>query len=306
MSHAANPAAGDGRSILSGSARLSDGRTLAYAEYGDPAGFPLIALHGTPGSRVSMRLWDGAAAARQLRVIAPDRPGYGLSSPASQAGFGRFAADVGELADTLGAQRFAVLGTSGGGPYALACASRHADRVSVAAVVSGIGQLRERGGKDGWARANRIMFALGRASPTLAGTAISRLLRSSLPRLDAQARAGTSPTPDLTPDVLALVVEDQREAIRSGGGGIAYDMRSLWQPWQFDLDGIRCPVCIWHGLADDLAPVALAQRLAARIPGCEAMFYPAEGHTGPLTRHADQILQRVAASAQPRPPADPA
>ncbi len=101
---------------------LGDGRKIGYAEYGDPDGLPVIALHGTPGSRFMFALTDEGARARGLRVIAPERPGYGRSD------FHRFetladtASDVEALADALGLDRFALMGMSGGGPHAVAAA----------------------------------------------------------------------------------------------------------------------------------------------------------------------------------------
>ena len=102
--------------------RLADGRTVVYAEHGDVDGIPLIALHGTPGSRINWRTADASARAHGLRLIAPDRVGCGLSDPKPGRTIVGAAVDVAELADLLGIDRFFVIGLSGGGPHAAATA----------------------------------------------------------------------------------------------------------------------------------------------------------------------------------------
>jgi pimeloyl-ACP methyl ester carboxylesterase len=108
---------------------LSSGRLLSYAEYGDPAGIPVIGFHGTPGSRIALQIVSEAAKANNLRVIVVDRPGYGLSDPMRRPSFSLYARDIAELADALSLDRFIRWGASGGGPFALACAAELPKRV---------------------------------------------------------------------------------------------------------------------------------------------------------------------------------
>jgi pimeloyl-ACP methyl ester carboxylesterase len=227
-------------------------------------------------------------------LITPERPGYGFSKPNPKGTLLAYPQDVLELADALQLDRFAVLGVSGGGPYALACAHALPQRLTVTAVMSGIGSLRLPKSTQDMVAANRFMFTLGRFSPALAGLLLPRLIKSSLPSMEKHVREGTSPTADLGPAVFAIMAADQREAIRNGGQGIRFDMKTLWHPWGFNLEEIRARVYLWHGEADTLAPARLAHRLAEQIPGCEATFYPGEGHTDPLTRHGTEILAKIA------------
>ena len=277
---------------------LKDGRTLGYAEYGDPAGTPIIGFHGTPGSRLMMKAVEKAACLAGARIIAPDRPGYGLSQPAPDAALLAYADTVAELAEALGIERFAVMGVSGGGPYALACAYKLPQHLTVAAVVSGIGPLNLPHSTRDMVRMNRIMFTVGHFAPALAGFLLPRLVKSSLPAMDKHVQSGTSPTPDLTPEVFAILTADQREAVRTGGNGITLDMKILWRPWGFRLEDVCVPVYLWHGEADNLAPPMLAHYIAQHVSGCEATFYPGEGHTDPLTKHIDEIVMKVVSTSR--------
>ena len=144
------------------SLELSDGRRLVYAEYGEFDGTPLLFFHGTPGSRRVARWADAAARRRGVRLIAPDRPGFGLSDPQPGRTLGDWPADVAELADALGLGRFAVAGVSGGGPYVAACAWRMPDRLTGAGIISGMGPLDDPTLAAALPRRYRAAFGLAR------------------------------------------------------------------------------------------------------------------------------------------------
>jgi len=116
---------------------IDDDRHVAYAEYGDPAGHPIVFLHGTPGSRRLGRLFDDAARREGVRILAPDRPGYGRSSPWPTRDLSDTGAFVAPVLDDAGVDRAGVVGFSGGAPHALAVAATHGDRVTAVDVVSG-------------------------------------------------------------------------------------------------------------------------------------------------------------------------
>ena len=118
--------------------RLTDGRRLGYAEYGDPDGWPLMFFHGTPGSRVMARFAASRAREMGVRLIAPERPGFGLSDVQPQRRLLDWVEDIRELADALSLDRFAVAGVSGGGPYVAACAWKMGKRLVAAGIVSGL------------------------------------------------------------------------------------------------------------------------------------------------------------------------
>lgn len=147
--------------------RLADERTLACLELGDPKGAPVIYFHGFPGSRLEARLAADVAQRLGLRLFAPDRPGFGESTFLPDRTIGNWAADVTELTDQLGLQRFAVVGVSGGGPYALACAVRIPERLHGVALVGALGPLAGMRSTRGMLARNRLALALAARSPAL-------------------------------------------------------------------------------------------------------------------------------------------
>jgi pimeloyl-ACP methyl ester carboxylesterase len=275
--------------------RLSDGRRLGYAEYGDPQGAPVLFFHGTPGSRWAAGWADQAARRRGLRLIAPDRPGFGLSDLQPERTIGAWSADVVELADALGIARFAVAGVSGGGPYVLACAWRIADRLTRAAIVSGIGPLDE----QALPRSYRAGFALIRRLPAALRPALG-LGRLGLRHAPGCLLAGVAmalPEADRAllrrARVRALLLADAREALRQGTRGWLQELSLLSRPWDVRLGEIRMPVRLWHGEADAQVPVALARGVAASLPVCRASFLPGAGHLWVLD-HPEEVLAALA------------
>jgi pimeloyl-ACP methyl ester carboxylesterase len=187
---------------------LKDDRTPAYAEYGEATGTPVIGFHGMPGSRLVMKSVEKSAVAAQARLIAPDRPGYGFSQPNKHGTLLGYVDDVAALADALKIDCFAVMGVSGGGPYPLACAYKIPQRVTVAALISGIGPLSLPRATRDMLRMNKIMFTVGHFSPALSGLLLPRLIKSSWPSLEQHVQNGTSPSPALSPEVFAIMTAD--------------------------------------------------------------------------------------------------
>jgi pimeloyl-ACP methyl ester carboxylesterase len=275
--------------------RLSDGRQLGYAEYGDPDGAPLLFFHGTPGSRRVARCADQAARRRRIRLIAPDRPGFGLSDLQPGRTLGAWPGDVIELADALAIGRFAVAGVSGGGAYAAACARRIGDRLRHAGIVSGMGPLDDPGLAAALPRRYRAGFALARRLPAALRGAfgLGRLGLRGAPGCVLAGVAASLPEVDRAifarPAVRALLRDDALEALRQGARGAAQELLLFSRPWDFRLADIRMPVRLWHGEADAQVPVAIARRVAAAIPDCRASFIPGAGHLWILD-HVDEIL----------------
>jgi pimeloyl-ACP methyl ester carboxylesterase len=278
--------------------RLSDGRRLGYADYGDRQGAPMLFFHGTPGSRRVARWADQAARRRGIRLIAPDRPGFGLSDFQAGRTLGAWPADVVELADALGIERFAVAGVSGGGAYVAACAWRVADRLTQAGIVSGIGPLDDPALAAELSRAWRTGFAVVRRLPAAVRVAVGLGLLGlrRAPGCMLASLAAALPEVDRAtfrrPRVQALLLDDAREALRQGTRGALQELVLFSQPWDVPLGEIRMPVRLWHGEADVQVPLAIARRVAAAIPDCRASFVPGAGHLWVLD-HLDEVLEAL-------------
>jgi pimeloyl-ACP methyl ester carboxylesterase len=279
----------------SGTLVLRDGRRLGYAEYGQLDGKPLLYFHGHPGSRLEGRFAHPVAAAAGLRVIALDRPGYGLSDIRPGRALTDWPADVAEAADLLGLRRFHVAGASGGGPYALACARLLPDRVIRAAVASGVGPYQVRGITKGMRWQNRIGFQWGSRWPALARALMRSMHRNITSRpeatIDALAKAMSAADAEIVrrPDVREILVADITEAFRQGSEGAAWDVVVLGRPWGFSPHDIVTEVHLWQGEADTLVPAAMGRYLAERIPHCHARVLPGEGHLLIIDRMPDLI-----------------
>lgn len=276
---------------------LADGRSLAWGEYGDPTGRALFFFHGTPGSRLSGAGFDDAARARAVRVIAPERPGYGESEPKPGRTLLDWPNDVRALADALGVQRFAVAGVSGGGPYVAACAWALAERATSAGILSGIGPADQPGATHGMFLPNRVSLWLFRRAPRLARALMAPLARQFRNPERALAQMARSlPAPDrmilADPHHRAHFLADFREAVARGSEGLLSDFELFARPWGFRLEEIRIPVHLWHGELDRNAPAAMGRQVAAAIPGCRATIAPGEGHLFTLQR-VDEVLKAL-------------
>jgi pimeloyl-ACP methyl ester carboxylesterase len=274
---------------------LGDGRRLGYAQYGDPAGEPLFYFHGHPGSRLEARVAHPAAAAAGLRVIALDRPGYGLSDFLPGRALTDWPADVAGAADLLGISRFCVAGGSGGGPYALACAWRLPQRVLRAAVISSVGPYEVAGLTKGMRWQNQAGFRLGSRWPVLARALMRGMQRSITRRpertIEALARAMSPADARIAgrPEVRDILIADITEAFRQGIEGAAWDVVVLGRPWGFSPREIGTEVHLWQGEADTLVPPAMGRYLAGQIPRCQARLLPGEGHLLIIDRMPDLI-----------------
>jgi pimeloyl-ACP methyl ester carboxylesterase len=276
--------------------RLRDGRWLGYAEYGDVAGAPIVYLHGFPGSRLEAALANATARRLGIRLLAADRPGFGLSDHQPGRRIHDWPNDVAQLADHLGLRRFAVLGISGGGPYAVACALALAPRATCLGLVGGLGPLPRRGLGRGMWTLNRLALDLARIAPGavvplswLAARQLAvrphRLLTHTAALCSACDRAVLE-----RDDVRAALCRSFREAVRSGWRGIAAEWALYGRPWGLDLSAIETECHLWHGERDRIVAPAMARYQAAAIPGCSARFLPDEGHYSLPLNHMESIL----------------
>jgi pimeloyl-ACP methyl ester carboxylesterase len=282
--------------------RLPDGRRLAYCEYGDPDGRPSLYCHGFPSSRVEARLLHDAALAVGVRVISPDRPGYGDSDPDPERTLLTWSEDVRALADALDLSTLDLIGVSGGGPYALACVARIPERIGACALVCPLGPIYLDEVRVRMRLAVRLSFELASRSPKLANLvhagALPALISASPWLIDGvrAANAGVSDREALQePGARTVLTRSVLAAMRSGAVGARQDLMLYTQPWQIDFDALTRPIDLWHGDADNTVPVAHAQWYAARLPQCRSRIMPGEGHYSLPLRHGGAILRALEA-----------
>jgi pimeloyl-ACP methyl ester carboxylesterase len=268
---------------------VADDRHVAYAEYGDPAGRPVLFLHGTPGSRRLGRLFDAPARREGVRLLAVDRPGYGASSPWPTRDLTDTGAFVAPVLDDAGVDRVGVVGFSGGGPHALAFAATHPDRVTSVDVVAGATPP----SCPPTPHAQRLLGRLASTTPRL----LSGLLR-------VQARlAGVSPavvvsqyaeTDRIPDDVATLVARDFADAVSASRRGALTELRLLAAPWNLSLASVGRPVRLRHGTRDANVPIDGARTLRDRLPDARLTAVEDADHLTALLRCRDPVVAQHA------------
>ncbi len=279
---------------MTGSVNLPDGRILAYEEYGDPAGFPVLSFHGGLSSRLDAAPAHEAAVAKGVRLVSPDRPGMGLSTYQPERRLTDWPSDVERLTEALGIGRFAVMGWSAGGPYAAVCAAKMGGRVTAAALLSSAVPLDLYGTTRGLTAEDRVLLLLTRHAPRLASAVMKvSIVNASNARL-FRAVMRSFPAADRTiltewgpPDHALSFV---REALRQGTKGCVLDYRIFGEPWGFSLEEIRVPVQIWEGADDRTGPPGYRAFLQRHIAQATVTVVPDEGHLSLLPHQAPAIF----------------
>jgi pimeloyl-ACP methyl ester carboxylesterase len=265
---------------------LPDGRTLhAYATEGDDTATAILWHHGTPNLGAPPAPLFAVAQRLGLRWIAYDRPGYGGSTERPGRTVADAAGDAAAVADALGVERFAVMGHSGGGPHALACAALLGDRVTAAVVVSGLAPP-DADGLDWYAG----MIPSGVAS--LRAAAAGREAKARF-----EAEHGSDYDPQFTAGDLAALAGAWswfQTILAPGAPGLLDDDIAYISPWGVDPAAIGQPVLLLHGDADGIAPPAHARWLASHLPAPQLRLTPGDGHLSVLT-HAPDALAWIAA-----------
>ncbi|MEU5715231.1 alpha/beta fold hydrolase [Streptomyces sp. NPDC020403] len=271
--------------------RVSDGRQLMVERQGDPRGRPVFLLHGMPGSRLGPAPRGMVLYQRKMQLIAYDRPGYGGSDRRPGRRVADVVDDVRAIADSLGLERFAVVGRSGGAPHALACAALMPDRVTRTAALVGLAPWDAEGLDwfDGMAASNVLAYSRAAADPDgLAQSFISRSaeIRQDPARLlDDLRRELTDSDRTVVNDagIRAMLLANYREGLRHSAYGWIDDAIAFCRPWGFDPAEITGPVMLWHGEKDVFSPVGHSRWLAGRIPDVTAVMEPTAAHFDALS-----------------------
>jgi len=278
--------------------RLSDGRWLGYAEFGDLSGAPEFYFPGFPGSSIEGKIMESVARSLSVRIIAVERPGFGLSTIKPGRRLIDWPDDLVELADYLGLKRFSVMGHSGGGPYAAACAARIPHRLTAVGMVNSVGPADAPQAACGLLRLSRLAYQVSQWSPRLlpyglTARCISRNAEKVVPLLD---RFASEPDKRLLvdPQLRSLLIASHRGSARFGHAGIEQELRIFTDRWGFRLEDITMPVHVWHGEQDTVIPAAVGRYIADALPQCRARFYDDEGHVSVPINRMEDILGSMA------------
>ena len=285
----------------------NDGRRLAIRITGHPDGSPVFLLHGTPGSRLGPQPRGMVLYRLGVRLISFDRPGYGRSDRLPGRRVADVARDVAAIADAIGIDRFAVVGRSGGGPHALACAALLPHRVTRAAVLVGLAPP-SADGLDwlaGMAASNIVAYTAGAAGEyALAARLLpdAEAVRANPAKL--LSRLGRElPDPDrqivTDPGIRARLVAAHAEAVRASVDGWVDDVLAFLARWGFSLDSVTIPVLVWHGDLDVFSPVSHAVWLATRMSSSTVIVQSGAAHFAAISVLPD-VLQWLVSGRLPR------
>ena len=276
---------------------LGNGRTLHYYDTSTPTGdgpgpeLAVVWFHGTPNLGEPPEPLFPAAAARGIRLVSYDRPGYGGSTERPGRDVASAAQDVAAIADALGIGRFGVIGHSGGGPHALACAARMPGRVIAAVDVSGIAPY-DSPGLDYFTGINPSGEAELRAS-VVGREALEKVLESS----EFDPEMFTAADHAALESTWAWLGGIAGKALEGGLGGMIDDDLAGVAPWGFDPAAIERPVLIYHGELDRIVPIAHSRWLAERIPSAQLRTFAGDGHVSVLDSAAVGALDWLRAQA---------
>ena len=280
--------------------QLHDGGVVAFQEYGDATGTPVIFCHGWPSSRTMAQLANEPARALGVRIISPDRPGISDSTMHLDRKLSDWPSVIERLVDDLGLGDFRILAISGGAPYAYATAVAMPERVRAIAVVGGVIPFAELKDCKGLLPLYRWMLTFYRNRPQL----LRQMFRLAQPFLAFRAPIRLRPlllkmlllrpcdAASLRDDAaFEAIFESQRRAWRGSAEGVMIDAQIYAQPWGFTIEDVYVPVRLWHGIEDRAFAVRLAEEIANRFPNCKARFIQGEGHYSLPIRHMHEILE---------------
>jgi pimeloyl-ACP methyl ester carboxylesterase len=285
------------RPKLEGNVAVGEDRQIGFAEFGDPQGRAIFWLHGTPGARRQIPMEARVFAEdNRIRLIGVDRPGIGSSTPYQYDTVAAFADDLRTIADTLGIDKMAVVGLSGGGPYTLACAATMPDRIVAVGVLGGVAPTTGPDAASGGVMALSTLIApmleVAGWPIRVAASGFIRLVRPvASPALELYARV--SPEADrrllVRPEFKAMFLDDLLNGSRKQLAAPFADVVVFARHWGFALEEVKVAVHWWHGDRDHIVPFAHGQHMVSRLPDAELYHLPGESHLAGLGR-AEEIL----------------
>lgn len=275
--------------------KLSDGRDLGFAEYGDQNGFPVVYFHGSQSSRLEMHYKLDFANEHQLRIITVDRPGHGLSDYCSEHSLLHFSADLNQLLDQLGIETCSVVGMSAGAPFALAYAYSFPEKVKAVSIVSGFIPFTKES-KSHLKKEVKVMLNLANKFPFL----LRLMLGIQAKQLKKDPRNAVLKFLKIMSDPDQALLKDERvittiekmfvEAFSKGYTGVLHEIsKVLVKEWGFSLEKINTPVYVSQGKKDNNVPFQWAEILNERLPQSKLNLFEGKGHLL-IFEHAEEII----------------
>lgn len=264
------------------SIKLSDGRKLSYAEYGDLGGKPLLYFHGGFCSRLDLAFAGDLFSERGVRLIAPDRPGIGQSDRKPNRTLLDWADDVSQLIEIMNLEKVSILGWSLGGPYALACAFKLTDRLTSVGTSGGMAPLTDsKAVNELELEIDRLVITWPRGLRWILARALelASLMPPSFVKWDLMRELSAKGDREI---FMALTDNEATafmyESMRQGAEGNLDDYWAVSDDWGFRLEDISVPVTLWQGSDDKICPISHALKLAELIPKSELRMVDGQGH----------------------------
>ena len=261
--------------------KLSDGKKLCFAEYGKPDGIPVLLLHGNPGVRLSWGLYPGSPYLDNIRIIAPDRPGYGKTDYKKNA-IQKWPNDILELSNYLGIDKFHLFAPSGGGPYALACAWKIPHKLLSVGLFGSVGPY----DKESITGVNKPLTLLWRvANPLFWLVKVQNKVMAKMARKNPVKLARSFSDLELSetdkkiakkPEIQSLFTTVFPESYLQNGIGSAYDC-TLPKNWEIPLNEITIKITAWQA-EDDCLTGKMQEHISKRLPNCEFITILNAGH----------------------------
>ncbi|ALO46088.1 alpha/beta fold hydrolase [Pseudohongiella spirulinae] len=279
---------------------LSDGRVIAWSEFGNRHGYPVLYFPSQGGSRLEALLLHEAALSAGFRLISMDRPGVGCSGFRKINGHSELNNDVQFLLEFLGISELGLMAWAGGSPYALALASecdKGSRRVGFVNLLSPFPVM-----PQSESRVSRALLFLLRIVIRLRYFGAGRKPAGFLALVREQMCLSDQKLFD-SPRINQILTRDAQEAVRQGVRGVAADCTMSFRKWDFDPATISAPVHLWQGGADNLSVPYSALRLQSILPGADLHTVSRQGHlfftvaADDIFRQCRQILRAETATA---------
>ena len=271
---------------------LPDGRRLGYAEYGAPDGRPVLFFHGAPGSRHIHADMADIATQQGIRLIAVERPGYGLSDPQSGRSMLDWPGDVAVLTDTLGIAQFSIIGFSMGSMYAFACAYSLPERVTKVALSGALAPLDAPGVMDGMSHMVSGLYTLAQSNPDESRATFAAVAPSPAALVESMTASLAEWDKNEVNKRTAEFEAEYAQTLRGGVEGVATDFVLASKDWGFPLEGINTEAHLWCGTTDQNTPPAMTKYLSTQLSNSRAFMLPDEGHLS-LYVHWGEILEKL-------------